>query len=282
MTNVDSISMVTIMVIYKCENCSFETTNKTDYTRHKQRKRKCGAAFMEDEIIVKKTSSCKYCGSEFTTANNMYRHQKYRCKVKNMSRDDVSVTSLAPVIHIHNHQTINNITNNVMNITNNNIMINNYGSENVDYLTEDKIKEILCNGGSNMDEAISGYVKAVHFDAEYPENHNIAITNKKVVYGYKYVNGNWETVSAENLTRSVYKKARSAIIKGCSADEEKLERMKLPGSVQEEIKKFLDDLLDDSREEGIIGDIVMVILNNTKKLNIKPINNRFSHKINKM
>ena len=123
-----------------------------------------------------------------------------------------------------------------------------------------------------MDDAISGYVKAVHFDEEYPENHNIAITNKKVAHGYKYINGNWETVLANNLTRSVYKRARSAIIRGCSADEEMIERMNLPEEVQRQIKNFLDDLLDDSREECILGDIVMVILNNTKKLNIRPRN----------
>jgi hypothetical protein len=55
-----------------------------------------------------------------------------------------------------------------------------------------------------------------------------------------------------------------------------LEKMNLPIHVQQEIKNFLDDLLDDSREEGIMGDIVMVILNNTKKLNIKPNNRIFS------
>jgi len=266
------------MVLYKCEFCSFQTTNKTDYTRHKAKKKKCGTSFTA-EVVESKLSKCKYCGSEFTSTNNMYRHQKYRCKDKEPDRDDTrSTVSIAPVIHIHNHNhTINNITNNVMNITNNNIVINNFGSENTEYLTNDKIKEILCKGGSCMDDAISGYVKAVHFDEDYPENHNIAITNKKVVHGYKYVNGKWETVMANNLTQSVYKKARSAIIRGCSADEEMLERMNLPNSVQNEINNFLDDLLDDSREEGIIGEIVMVILNNTKKLNIKPNNRIFSH-----
>ena len=266
------------MVLYKCEFCSFQTTNKTDYTRHKSKKKKCGTTFTAD-VVGNKLSTCRYCGSEFTSINNMYRHQKYRCKEKDPDRDERehSSVALAPVIHIHNHQTITNITNNVMNITNNNIVINNYGSENTEYLTNDKIKEILCNGGSCMDDAISGYVKAVHFDKDYPENHNIAITNKKLIHGYKYVNGIWETVMANNLTQSVYKKARSAIIRGCSADEEMLERMNLPSSVQNEMNNFLDDLLDDSRAEGIIGDIVMVILNNTKKLNIKPNNRIFSH-----
>ena len=263
------------MVIYKCEFCQFQTTNKTDYTRHKSKKKKCGNTFTE-EVVEHKSAVCKYCGSEFTSMNNMYRHQKYRCKLKDIVREDISIPSIAPVIHIHNHHTITNITNNVTNITNNNIVINNFGSENTEYLSNDKLKEILCNGGSYMDDAISGYVKAIHFDEEYPENHNIAITNKKVVHGYKYVNGKWETVLADNLKRSVYKKARSAIIKGCSADEEMLEKMNLPIHVQNEIKNFLDDLLDDSREEGIMGDIVMVILNNTKKLNIKPNNRIFS------
>ena len=258
-------------MLYKCDDCGFQTLNKTDYTRHKARKRKCGKLFTE-EVVERKSAVCKFCQSEFTSMNNMYRHQKYRCAKRRIESEaeNVAITSLAPVIHIHNHHTINNITN-VTNITtNNNYIINNYGSENIDYLTSEKMKEILCRGGRCMDDAISGYVKAVHFDKDYPENHNIAITNKKVVHGYKYINGNWETVLANNLTRSVYKKARSAIIRGCSADEEMIERMNLPEEVQREIKNFLDDLLDDSREECIMGDIVMVILNNTKKLNIRP------------
>jgi hypothetical protein len=268
------------MVLYKCEDCSFQTTNKTDYTRHKSRKMKCGSTF-DEETEKKISAKCKHCSSEFTSINNMYRHQKYRCTMKDEIREEKTMPVMAPLtitnnIHIHNHTITNitNITNNVTTNITNNIVINSYGLEDTIYMTSDKIKELLCKGGSCMDEAISGYVKAVHFDEDYPENHNIAITNKKVVYGYKYVNGIWETVLANNLTRSVYKNARSAIIRGCSADEEMLERMNLSGSVQAEIKNFLDDLLDDSREDGIMGDIVMVILNNTKKLNIKPQNSK--------
>ena len=59
-----------------------------------------------------------------------------------------------------------------------NIHINNYGKENLDYITEGYISKLLKIPYG----AVPKLIKHIHFNPEHPENHNIKITNKKLPY----------------------------------------------------------------------------------------------------
>ena len=63
---------------------------------------------------------------------------------------------------LNNVGTINNTTNNNTNNTNNIIVVNNYGKENTDYLTADKIEALLARPYESIQELI----KMLHFNSE--------------------------------------------------------------------------------------------------------------------
>ena len=71
--------------------------------------------------------------------------------------------------------TTNIQTNNIESNIQNNIILNNYGKEDLSHIT-DKFKEQLIKIPYSM---IPKMIEAVHFNDERPENKNISLTNKK-------------------------------------------------------------------------------------------------------
>ncbi len=69
--------------------------------------------------------------------------------------------------------TINNQTNNLTQT--NNVQVNNYGSENLEMLTDTFMKKMI----SFPYTAIPKMIKKIHFNDNYPENKNIRMLNKR-------------------------------------------------------------------------------------------------------
>ena len=75
------------------------------------------------------------------------------------------------------------------NITNyNNIVINNFGKENIDYITDSMLKKMLKQGS----KSIPSLIKEIHFNPDHPENHNVRINNKKLKFAEIRENNKWK------------------------------------------------------------------------------------------
>jgi hypothetical protein len=79
------------------------------------------------------------------------------------------------IINNSNNTTNNNINNTINNTTNNNINIVAYGKEDMSFITEKQILDILSNGR----KGIYKLIEIVNFNKDKPENHNIRYNNKK-------------------------------------------------------------------------------------------------------
>ena len=69
-----------------------------------------------------------------------------------------------------------------------NININYYGCENLEYITDKFIQEMMKIPYSSIPHII----KHIHFHPAHPENHNIKITNRKLPYASVFKNDKWE------------------------------------------------------------------------------------------
>ena len=89
------------------------------------------------------------------------------------------------------HKGNTNITNsnNTTNNMTNNIIIHNYGDEDIKYITGDYILKLLKNRPA---KTIPELIKYTHFNDDHPENQNIKITNKKDPYIKVRKNNKWE------------------------------------------------------------------------------------------
>ena len=119
---------------------------------------------------------CDHCNKSFSTRQGKYKHMKWYCKVK--KEDDILVADMKKML-TEKENLINQITqdnenkNNIISklihelskssktVNNNshnktvNIIINNYGEENTDYITKKTIKKLINKPGSAIQKLLN-------------------------------------------------------------------------------------------------------------------------------
>ena len=213
------------MVLYTCYACLFSSNQKNDYNRHLKTKKhiknvsKIEANKVTTQKDPKKTQKdpkktqkdpvflCDFCESKFSSYAHKRRHELHRCKevssikdkkIKTLEKEkkklEKQIEKMIDKVGIVNNTTNNN--------TQNIIVVNNYGKENTDYLTFDKIKNLLDRPYDSVQELI----KMLHFDVNHPENHNVKITNKKEPYALVWNNPIWELRKKKSVVKDLVDK----------------------------------------------------------------------------
>jgi hypothetical protein len=178
------------------------------------------------KIIQNLSYICDFCDKTFTRKTGLNKHKKC-CKIKKLNENKMDlkykkleksyeelkdqVEDLLINLSKSTRHTTNNTnnTNNTHNDNSNNtvhntININNYGSENLEYLNKDYLTNLLNTAFT----AIPKLIEKIHFNPKHPENHNIKITNKKQPYVKVRKNDKWELKdkkeTLENLVDDKY------------------------------------------------------------------------------
>lgn len=151
----------------------------------------------QNTLLPKKKYICIHCKKEFSRSDSLNRHINNRCKVKNdmftvlYNKIDMLIKEneeLKKQLKKEKSNKNNKHNNNSFNtVKNNKIEINNYGSENIDYITEKVFKRLLNTPLS----AIPKLIELKHFHPEHPENHNIKITNIHDKFAKIYKDKKW-------------------------------------------------------------------------------------------
>ena len=145
---------------------------------------------------------CIYCGRVYSKMCHLRRHEK-TCKKKKETEtltimQNEEMIKMKKEIEELKHfkiQTQNNTTNN--NTTNNNInnskniIINNYGNENLKHLHSKDFANLLYG----IYSAVPKLIEKIHFDPKHPENQNIKYTNQKSPYLKVIKDNKWQFVS---------------------------------------------------------------------------------------
>ena len=188
----------------QCSHCKRIFSSQRNYENH-----------ITKNICLNGYNNCKYCNRKFTAHNSMYRHIKYTCKIKkkqDLQKEDIlerlikleeENKKLKQKINIIEKQKINKTVNNITNngtIINNNITLVAYGSEDLSKLDKKEILRVLQNG---YDSTLR-LTETLHFNPNYPEYHNIYITNMKDKYAMIYDGKMWELTIKEELINRIY------------------------------------------------------------------------------
>lgn len=140
---------------------------------------------------------CEYCKKVYSSYKNKWRHQK-KCKIKNTILDQNNtlkkqnadlmeqVDKLIHKVSLLEKNQANNFKNNNINSFNK-IQVNNYGCENIDYITDKVFKKLLNTPLS----AIPKLIELKYFNPDHPENHNIKITNIHDKFAKIYKDNKW-------------------------------------------------------------------------------------------
>lgn len=215
---------------YTCSDCSKKFNYKSDYLRHRNRKKPCGNKKKERRNV------CKYCDKIFSSSSCANRHMKNSCPKKKLCEEAVrkeihdenkemreamelmekkiimlskQVNANTQINNNNCHNTNIGLQNNIDNSIDNsiNITINNVGEENMDYVTQKMKKKVL----KSMHRCYQELIQLLHFDENHPENHNFYISNKRASTGHMKENGKWVTKNIDELVMTVLEKKRDQI-----------------------------------------------------------------------
>ena len=142
---------------------------------------------------------CKYCDKEFKYQQSLSRHQKYRCKMKektppptqiiqNITNNITNITNDNKIID--NKKIINNVNNNNLHIT-----LNTFGQEKIHF--SDKFLYSITNPSLKIQE-----IREMLMDEIYslPENKTLVKTNLRDAIIYKQDEG-WKAVPEEEAIK---------------------------------------------------------------------------------
>ena len=270
------------MVLYKCEACNFASFLKPNYNRHLKTKKhqlKINNSLIamvmttndhkmttndhkmttnDHKMTTKKHKySCDFCDSTFSTKPHKRRHELHFCK-ENTSIMSNKIQTLEKekkklekeIVKLIDK--VGNVTHN--NNTNNIIVVNNYGKENTDYLTVEKIKKLLNRPYDSVQELI----KMLHFNSDHPENHNVKITNKKEPYALVWNDPIWELRKKKSVVKDIVDKGYMMIdTTHDSIDETNTKYINFQGNFEDDATNIKDKIEEETE---------IVIINETKKL----------------
>ena len=175
------------MPTYECDNCIYSTEIKTHFNRHLKTKKHINKLkAISDKILKMSTNEhkmstnikCDYCVNQFATMANKRRHELHYCKknkdtlkvieLETKYKDEFEKMHKQIEMLMDEKQKCSNInTNNTNNNTNNNtfnidkqIILNNYGNEDMSHITNN-FKDSLLNIPFS---AISKMIEKVHFN----------------------------------------------------------------------------------------------------------------------
>jgi hypothetical protein len=176
-------------------------------------------------VNLSNSNICPNCKKTFSCRQAKYKHLKYNCNILKLTEEPsndslndktelqqnydtlvIQVEKLMNEVAVLKTKTINNISNKTKNKTNNinkgivnNIVINNYGSENIDYITFNKFVKLLETPLS----AISKLIELKHFNEKHPENHNIKITNIHDKFAKIYKDKKWLVSNKKDIIQDL-------------------------------------------------------------------------------
>jgi hypothetical protein len=156
----------------------------------------------------------------------------------------------------------NNITNNTINQTNNVIMINSFGKEDLSHITLQDYKQYL----NTYFKGFINFIEKVHFDDTMPANHNICITNLKSKDIKVYEGDKWVAKPKTDIIDKFLRKKLNTLIDKC---EELEESDQINEKLVDKFSEFQINYMDNSAKKNTKDDVILMIYNNKDKIKVK-------------
>ncbi len=181
---------------FSCSICNYSSDVKKNVTRHLSRKNKCGE--QNDIYVLIETNVeyiCEYCKKAFTLKKNLTRHLTI-CKTKKTNLEEEN-KKLKEELAIAKALAKKPST------VNNNTQINiNLAPWNDPKLPVD-VEKYYREAVKKIFLAVPTLIKSIHFNNDFPENHNICIKNGRSKTAKVYNGKEWETVDEDQLIRTL-------------------------------------------------------------------------------
>ena len=282
---------------YSCIRCGYQTSIKCNMFRHVNREFSCDP-LVEDidavemlnmypelvassnRVLVEKTFQCEFCDAKYAHQSALSRHLHKSCKNrKGAIRERINALLLRNVVKDvakqvkeeiqATSQTNNNNVEagdssvvNVVNGTHNNIIvINSYGNETLDHLTDAFKTQCI----RRTDKGFVELLERIHFDPSKPENANVRATNIKQSVIQTHDGRQWNYQKKWKVLEDLVDKGHSILTEHYDEYEEYITQG-LSTTMRNHINSWIDSLEDRNKRtlESLATSIYLLILNKSK------------------
>jgi hypothetical protein len=270
---------------YRCNRCLKYFDRKYNYERHiNDTKKPCHPPIQSDVIEElpdekKNEHTCLHCHKTYSTKFNLNKHLK-KChlasKVSNVNQEKEKFYQ-ERIEHLESQ--VIELTKKIGNTYNinqhldqsvhqQNIQINSYGNENLNYITPSQVKQLI----SQPSTCLPQFIKMVHYHEEHPENHNVVIDEIKesVIKTLKEKNS-WDTSKFEEFVERFTIEKYDQLCDLYDSDEVNVDEV-----VREKFENWADqfDYVESNTRKKAEEDAKLAIILGSKWLRNKKITKR--------
>lgn len=220
----------------------------------------------------REVNTCEYCNKKFSFRQSCWRHKKIckkrleiieleNKKIENKILEDKNNELIKIIKELSSKTSGNNNNTNSNNTINNtqNIQINNFDGENVNYITE-KLALKLAKNYKNM---IGRFVDVLHFNEKHPENHTIRIKDKKSGLGEIREENKWKYLGMDDFLEKINRNLIDKLYElRDMLDEKNVEKFDI---WYEDVEKLLND---DKEDKKFKKKIKVASINGSNKIHI--------------
>lgn len=215
--------------MFECHNCKFSTEDESRFQKHLQTNRHLKSAKRDENLKSAKYAcdtcykrfhsqktcnkhkegcahkqhpyECQHCKKVFNDSGNKTRHQQ-SCALKTDNQQNGDQNS-----HISgSNNTVNQTVNQTVHQTNNyNIVLNEFGQENMDHVTEEEHEKFIKNCIKKNVSGILDYIENRHFDKAHPHNNNIKRDKKTSKFCKVYKQKAWKNELVIDIIKKILK-----------------------------------------------------------------------------
>jgi hypothetical protein len=270
------------MTQYNCKRCGKIFDRKYNYERHiNDTKKQCILIVPVQEDEDKKSTSCPYCEKSYSAKYNLNKHLK-KCIMASKASHIIEEKEKIYKEHIdHIEKKILELTKKIGNtysyninqhldqsVHQQNIQINSYGNENLNYITPSQVEKLI----SHPSTCLPQFIKMVHYHEEHPENHNVLIENIKenIIKTLKEKNS-WDTNRFEEFVEQFTIEKYDQICDLYNSNEVNVNEV-----VRDKFEKWADqfDYVESQTRKKAEEDAKLAIILGSKWLRTKKITKR--------
>ena len=285
LSNIYSITIMNVCtdcnLTFKSNKClqSHYRTKKHIERENRKHKCVCGKSYIHRQALHTHKQSCIVFNrvSSFSPTQAVIletENKKQKKEIQTMKSQIDQLTQQVALLlergppNTNTTHNTNNTTNNNDNSTNttnnietqNVIIVNSFGNENTEYLTDRIMSKLIKDGPFTC---LPKIIERIHFDPEHPENHNIKVTNPKNNYAKVIKDRKWVLTNKKRAIDAMIQNSYDIL-------EEKYQDNKesIPSFKQERFESFQEKYTNDDKElmRNIKGDVDIAVLNGTENI----------------
>ena len=278
---------------FSCKRCGYKTPLLCNLKKHLTRKFTCDPLLCDDSVQTllnalpnvsnkEKSFCCDECDKQFTSRSGLFSHKKkqHSAEINNGITNQIVVRNyvdelemmkekyerlenrqkeLETIIQTRMGNTIATIGSNNNNNSIQNIIINNFGSENTSHLSKDFLDDCM----KKLNTGMKNLMKEIHFNPDVPENHNIRLLSKKQNLLETFEDGLWHPRDKNNTLDEMIKQGYRILFKHFIEATSESDTSEQP--LNEHINKYFVNLMNKETDDyyKLRRDLFVMILDNT-------------------